>query len=168
MADYVYQMANGYNSDKLHAEVAASGLPGFEGVLGDAGGVVLRFAADLTAAQKTTLDGVVAAHDPRPRRKRTIHAIYTDIGALTSAKQTAVWNDLNAGSPPKWALDAGPNAAAIVAIHWSAANSGATAANVNDARRRLAAAYVQDNVTYLLNPAFDPTISIPGEEPYTP
>ena len=98
------------------------------------------------------------------RRPRTLYAIYTDIGALSAGNQATIWTDIISGSPPKWSLDAGQNAAAIMALHWSAANSGASAANLNDAKRRLVAAYCQDNPGYLVNPVFLPAVNIPGDQ----
>jgi hypothetical protein len=49
--------------------------------------------------------------------------------------------------------------------HWMAVHSGASAASLNEARVRMIAAGVQDNPRYLVNPAFDPTINVLGDEP---
>lgn len=150
---------------RLHVELSAAALP-VETVRGpDPAGVVsVRTTRDLTPAEEQTLSEVVTAHDGSARRKRTIYAIYTELGTLSATRQNTIWADVTAGSPPKWATDAGPNAAAIAAIHWSAANSGAAAAAVNDARRRLVAMYVQDNPNYLVNPSFDQALSLAGDE----
>lgn len=165
MASHTYTKP-GADLSRLQSECLAAGLPVTH--LGGSGdGVTVFTSRDLTAGEVVTLDSVVTAHDGRPRRKRTIYAIYTAIGALTATQQSAIWTDLTTGTPPKWATDAGPNAAAIAAIHWSAANSGATAANLNDARRRLAAMYAQDNPGYLVAPAFDPSINVSGDEAAT-
>lgn len=99
------------------------------------------------------------------RRQRGLFAIYQDIHALTTAQKMAIWTDLSSGSPPKWSQNQGPNTAAIMALHWSAVNSGATTANMTDARLRLMAMYVHDNPTYLVHPSFAPSINVPGDEP---
>lgn len=63
MTRYTYAKA-AYDELQLQAEVAAS-LP-VDCVLGANGSVSVVFAADLTAPQKASLDGVVAAHTPNP------------------------------------------------------------------------------------------------------
>ena len=118
-------------------------------------GAVTRYLADNP--------GTATGHK-QPRR---LFDIYTDIGNLTAGQQSAIWTNLDAGNPPLWATDDGDNAAAIMVLHWAVANSGASTANVNNAKRRLAALYVQDNPTYLVLPTFDPAVSgvnIPGDE----
>jgi len=51
------------NADLLREQIAA-GVPGFLDFDRDsAGGLNVRFSADLTAAQKITLDGIVAGHN---------------------------------------------------------------------------------------------------------
>jgi hypothetical protein len=54
------------DTDQLHAELAASGLPGFQAVNTDPAFVYLDFAAELTPAQVTTLTALVDAHAPDP------------------------------------------------------------------------------------------------------
>lgn len=99
------------------------------------------------------------------RRRRRLYDIWQQLNGLTAGQQNNIWTNITSGTPPLWATDAGSNAAGIMALHWSATNSGATAANLNDAKRRLVAMYCQDNVKYLVNPTFDPTINVPGDEP---
>lgn len=131
--------------------------------------VVTDDGVDLTAAQQTTMNSVVAAFDPRPRVARSIYAIYTDLAALTTTQQTNVWNDLSAIATgqivPKYLLDAGGDTAAIVVMDWVIKKSGTSGANLTDARLRIASMYVQDNPKYLVHPTFDSTINIPGDQP---
>src|SRR5262252_8864630 len=109
-----------YNPAQLAGEIVAAGLPAPQDVQGSgypapgqpATSVAVVYAAPLTSAQVNTLDAVVAAHVPAgPRRPRLIFDVYNDVGALTAAQKNAVWTDLNAGTPPKWAQDRGTNAA---------------------------------------------------------
>lgn len=156
----------GLTGEKLQQEIVAAGLPLCDVYL--SGNEVRIVAPDaLTAEQQVTLAAVVAAHVAVvPSHKRTIYSIRASLNALSAAQKNAVWSDLSSGTPPKWALDAGPNAAAIAAIEWAATvPAGVTATEKTEARLRLAAMYCQDNPKYLVNPAFDPTINIDGTEP---
>lgn len=172
MATYQYIKAyNTLNDSQLLAECVAAGLPATDVQrFGDAAQTMqVVTSRDLTAPEVTTLDGLVAAHDGRPRRKRTVFAIYTDLAALTATQRDAVWADLMGGNPPKLALDTGPNTADVFTMHFlSTAVSGLTAAEKNEAKRRTIAFYVQDNPAYLVNPPFAPAVNTPGDEPFTP
>lgn len=97
---------------------------------------------------------------------RPAHAIFAALSALTGPQKTAVWADLTGGSPAKWTSDRGPNAAAILmCVGITVSLAGAmTAAQLTDMKVRAVAAYVLDNPLYLVNPAFDPTINVPGWE----
>lgn len=170
MAIYLYPIpANGISAGFLYADLLAAGFPIAEGgVAGPTSTFQVRVTTtrDLTPAEQTQVGVIVAAHDARPRQPRTIFAIRQQLNTLTNGQKTAIWTNLSAGTPPLWALDAGPNAAAIAAIEWGATvPAGVTAAEKTEARLRLAAMYVQDNPRYLVNPAFDPTINVAGDEP---
>jgi hypothetical protein len=93
---------------------------------------------------------------------RSLLDIITDLNALTALQKTAVWNDINSGSPPKWALDVGPNAAAIAVLQLFATMGVFSTAQMTDIKIRGVALYVSDNPLYLVHPAFDATIFIPG------
>ena len=97
-----------------------------------------------------------------PPAKRTLLAIVADLNALTGAQKNAVWTDITSGSPPKWSTDAGPNAAAIAVLHAVATMTGLSNADLLIVKIRGVAMYVQDNPGYLVNPAFDPSINVPG------
>lgn len=99
-----------------------------------------------------------------PRVRRLLLDIITDINALSTAQKNLIWTDITSGAPPKWELDAGPNAAAIAVLQW-AATSGVSAADILSAKIRGVAMYCADNPKYLVNPAFAPTINIPGDQP---
>ena len=97
------------------------------------------------------------------KTKRGLLAIITDLNALSGAQKTAVWSDITSGSPPKWATDTGPNAAALAWAPTLITLNGLTAANVLDLKIKAVAMYVQDNPNYLVHPSFDNTINISGE-----
>lgn len=109
-------------------------------------------------------DPAVVAFRAPPRQPRALYAIYTDLQGLSATQKTTVWNDLSSGAPKKYLLDTGRNAAGIAALDWGVTDSGAAAASLLAAKLRLAAMYVQDNPRYLVAPAFDPTINVPGDQ----
>lgn len=127
--------------------------------------VRIDFQPAATAPQQTAANNLAAGWDWTARKPRTLYAIWQAINALTATQQNNVWTDITSGTPPKWATDTGPNAAAIMGLNWSATASGATTANLNDAKRRLVAMYCQDVPGYLVNPSFDATINVAGDEP---
>ena len=96
--------------------------------------------------------------------RRTPAAIYSAINALTSTQKTNIWTDFTSGNPQKWATDDGPKAGAIGIGFGIVQNlAGAmTATQKTDMQVRAVTAYVLDNVQYLINPTFDPTISVAG------
>lgn len=99
-----------------------------------------------------------------PTILRPLLNIIADLNALSAAKKTAIWNDLNSGTPPKWALDNGPNAAAIAVLQLVGTLTGLNAADILTAKIRGVAMFVSDNPAYLVNPPFDATINIPGRQ----
>jgi hypothetical protein len=155
------------NTCGLLAQLQAAGLPAVDVQTSDAypGQVIVVCSPQLTGAQSTQMGNLVTAWDPRPRTKRPIYAIYNDLAALTTTQQGNVWADLSAGTSPKYLLDSGPNAAAIAALDWVVRSSGAAGAALLGARLRTVAMYVQDNVSYLVFPAFDATINVSGDMP---
>jgi hypothetical protein len=105
----------------------------------------------------------VQAQANPPRNLVPLLTLITQLNALTTAQKTNIWNDLTSGSPPKWELDAGPNASAIAVLQFIATlTPSLSATDLLNAKVRGVAMYVQDNPTYLVNPVFDPTINIPG------
>jgi hypothetical protein len=96
--------------------------------------------------------------------RRTPAAIYADLSALSPAQKTNIWNNFTSGSPPLWATDDGASAGAIGIGFGLVANlAGAmTAAQLTDMKIRAVVCYVLDNVEYLIQPAFDQSINVPG------
>jgi hypothetical protein len=160
-----------YDTEQLTREVVAAGLrapsyvngSGYAAPGSPATSIDVVYDPALTVAEKTVLDAVVAAHKPAgPRKPRTLLAILTDLQALTTTQQQAVWTDFTSGSPAKWAGDAGPNAAALFTQMGVANDLGLSGAALNKARVRAVAFYVQDVPGYL---PLSLGINIPGDEP---
>lgn len=145
----------------LLTQLQTAGLPAIT-VEARSGQVVVWCSTALSPSQDTQLTTAVAAWDPR-LPMRALYQIYNDLAALTTTQQGNAWTDLSSGTPAKYLLDAGPNAAAIAVMDWVVKKSGAAGAALTDARLRIAAMYVQDNASYLVTPAFDPTINVPGK-----
>src|SRR5262245_6798115 len=154
--------------DKLQGELRSAGLPvdhltGTTPAQGDFTVVTTR---DLTAPEITTMDNTIAVHDGRLRQKRPLLEIYQDLGVLTGAQMTTIWNDLMSGTPHKLTQDEGPNAGSILVLDW--VNNWTTTITVADrteGKKRAITMYTQDNVNYLVHPPFDTSINIPGDEP---
>jgi hypothetical protein len=152
---------------RLQAEAAAAGLPVLH-VNTSPGTVHVVMTRDLTAPEVTTLDGVVAAHDGRPRRPRVLYNIYQDVNALTGAQKTNIGADLFGGSPPRVSTDTGPNAPDLLIIWTMRQLTSLAVADKRLLETDAISIYVLDNPTYLVHPSFDPSINLPGDEPYTP
>lgn len=164
MASYVRNKP-GANLGSLQAELIAAGVP-VEYINGSGSDVMIVTTRDLTNPEQVTLTNIVAAHDGRPRTARALYLIYGDLLALSVAKKSSVWADISAGNPRKYFTGTGRNVAAIAAIDALIANvTTMTAPQLTDSRLRLVSMYVQDNPKYLVNPAFDATINISGDEP---
>ncbi|MDE2097179.1 MAG: hypothetical protein KGL39_08025 [Patescibacteria group bacterium] len=114
------------------------------------------------AQQQTPLDYTTSI-SPTARVPRTLPAIYADLVALTAAQKTNAWADLSSGTPAKYLDDNGTEPGAIAVLDWAVRFSGLGTAAVTDAKMRIAAIYCRDNPLYLVKPAFDPTINVPGD-----
>jgi hypothetical protein len=123
------------------------------------------FSATATAADRDAVNALIASWIWGEHRPRKLHDIWQAINALSAAQQANVWNWLVSGTPPVWTQHQGTNDAAMLAVHFTATLTGLTTAQLNDARRRLVAMMVEDRPLLLVNPTFDPTISVPGQEP---
>ena len=119
----------------------------------------------LTPAQRAAAQAAAEALNPAPRRARRLIDIRADLNALSPAQKNAIWTDLNAGSPPRYALDTGPHAGALFVLQYVATVTALLAAEINEAKLRAATLYVADVPHYLERPAFDPSINVSGSEP---
>lgn len=149
---------------RLDTALRAAGLP-IDGIGLDGGNVTVFWQVAPTQQQIDTANGII--NDPYwryARRPRRLIDIYGDVNALSGAQKTNIWNDLNAGSPKKYATDVGVNAGPILVLDWAVQGSGINPADKQAAQLRLIVMYVQDNVAYLKNPGFDPTVNVLGDE----
>ena|SRR5215216_1968234 len=167
MAEQTYQRtAPGADPAKLQAELIAAGLPVLY-VNGGGDQVYVVTSRELTPAEVTTLDAVIAAHDGRPRRRRKLYDVYQAIGALSPAQKTAISGDLFGGSPPKFTQDEGADAADLLVLWTLQQVGGLSTTDKNLVKQAAAAIYVRDNVTYLVNQTFGgavAAINVPGDE----
>lgn len=119
-------------------------------------GLVGLLATIASAAQQIPMGA-----DRSPRR---LLDIYNAIVALNNTQKTNIWSDLTSGTPMKISTDTGPNATSIFLLWRIASNASLPTTTITDMRITAAAYYVQDNPYYLVNPTFDLTINIPGDE----
>ena len=152
------------------AKIRAQGIPIY-GVTGNQAPFVVSYDPSATQAQKDQ-GNAIAAQPAVAMQPRRLSDIYKDIAALTSTQWQKVWTDISApvGTPPtgvprKYLSDYGVNAGPIFAMDWSVYASGASGNALLAGQKQLTAMYCQDNYYYLVSPAFDPTINVPGNEP---
>lgn len=99
------------------------------------------------------------------RIARQIQAIVSDLAALTSTQQSEIWSQFTSGTPPLWQTDAGPLANLLQAWIGTALDLGLPGAALVKAKARAVAIYTVDNPAWLVNPAWDATINVPGDQP---
>src|SRR5262245_42449265 len=122
-----------------------------------------------TPAQIRAGDYVGQQFLPESYKLRPLSDIYQDLQALTAAQHTNAWNDISAPvpgvAPRKYLTDTGPNAAALFVMDYTVYVTAPTGVKLTAAQKNILAQYCQDNVTYLVNPPFDPSINVPGAVP---
>lgn len=99
-----------------------------------------------------------------PRRPRLCEDVVNDLKALTTVQKNAVWANITSGTPPKWSTNKGPSAPSFDVLHMIVVSPTSTGAQVLDAKLHGAAMYCKDNPGYLVHPAFDQSINVPGDE----
>lgn len=127
-------------------------------------GHTVRITPELPVGQVPAAQAVVDNFTFGATRPRLVYDIWADLQALSATQLQTTWNQFTAGSPPLWGAYFGGNSSAINALQWSATQSGAPVAAVNDARRRALAMYVQDHPDWLVRPPWDDSINVPGLE----
>lgn len=97
---------------------------------------------------------------------RTQNAIATQIFGLTSGQKnnivTALFSGAASGSLPLWETDAGTGAIGMTAATIGVITSNGVVAFNQFQMMLIASIYVADNPNWLVNPAFDPSILVPG------
>lgn len=126
--------------------------------------VRLFFRDTATQAQKDLVNTIVNGWTWKSRRARLLTDIRNDINALTATQKTNIRNDLLAGTPSKAQGDRGPGGDALLVLWTLQQVGGLSAADKVIVGVSAAALYARDNPTYLVNPTFDPTINVSGDE----
>lgn len=128
----------------------------------DAGNIDWQEFLTWNAEQQPPLS--LADQAPTLRVPRPLLAIEADILALTpQAKRDAIFADLF-GASQKWATNLGVNRSAMFLIYLLVKQGGISATNLAMFKAGGAALYCQDVPNYLVNPTFNPTINIPGDQ----
>jgi hypothetical protein len=135
------------------------------GVLGQNDSVSFTPSPSATQAQIGAAQAFINSFDWQDYQTLPLYQIFAALAALTTVQQTEVAADLFAGNPLKVLTDPGPNAAAIVVLYYITQLTVLPVASINLAKLYAACMYVQDNPTYLINPAFDTAINVPGWGP---
>jgi hypothetical protein len=114
-----------------------------------------------TQTQSNQASSILTVLDPRPKVSRSLFAIYNDLVALTVAQKTNVWTDLTSGSPQKITMTGNDT----VFLLWRiASNASLPAATITDMKLTAATYYVRDNPRYLVQPSFDSSINVAGDQ----
>jgi hypothetical protein len=130
--------------------------------------ITVTYSPNATAGQIAQGNQILSTWDYRDYRVRTLNEIYQDLQALTTAQHGNAWTDISApygGAPRKYLTDTGLNAAPLFVMDWIIFVSRPTGAQLTAGQQNILAQYVQDNLMYLVNPAFDSTINVPGAVP---
>lgn len=147
---------------KLANAITALGIP-ITGIRDSESGLVIHYTAAATGPQITQGNALAAGWSFAPRKPRTITALFDAITALTTAQKTNIGNDLF-GASRKWSTNVGSNRSGMAVIYSQTLQGGITAANLAIYKSMGAAMYAQDNPEYLVNPTFDNSINVPGDE----
>lgn len=126
---------------------------------------VIDFDPAATTPQRNEATTVAATWSLGVRRLRNLADLRTALAALSTPQKNAIWSALSAGTPPLWATDRGVNAGGLAVLQFLAVTATLSTADVAEAKLRAATLYVQDNPYWLISPAFDATINVPGYEP---
>jgi hypothetical protein len=131
-------------------------------------GLIVRidYTSEATESQIQQGNAIVMTLDVTLKQSRPLWAIYTDIVALSIVSQDRIRADMATDSYAKVRALRPPQDGPALALHWAVVSlQGATQAEKRDAMMRMASMISQQNPQYLVNPPFDETISIPGDEP---
>lgn len=126
--------------------------------------IIVVTSRDLTSGEQTTLASIVAAYDGRLRRKRKPYDLYVALGALTGTQRSNIASNLFGGSPPLFTQDSGGDSPDLLVLWVLQQTGGLSTADKNTVKQAAAAIYCRDNPTYLVNPAFDSSINVAGDE----
>ena len=119
---------------------------------------------------QSTVSGVmgVQLNLPSPPTINTVprlqNSIAVQLFGLTSGQKNNIVTALFSGgtSPPLWETDTGPSACTITAMTGAVIGSNGLVSFNQFQQLLIAAIFVSDNPTWLINPVFDPSIMVPG------
>ena len=131
----------------------------------DALAVRVDYQASATADQIEQGDQIVRTTDLAPRQPRSLWAIYDDIALLSAEQQNNIRQDIRPDQYAKLRTLLPPQDGPALVLHWCVTSTGPSDADKLDAQMRMATMISQQQPGYLVNPEFDPTISISGDEP---
>jgi len=133
------------------------------------GTFIVTYDPSATPAQIAKGNQVASTWPAGNQQTRTVTAIYTDVRALSASQKnniTGPSGDLYSGTPMKALTDTGPNLPTIAALlttrQCSFCSAAADRALIDN---QVTAQYSADNVYYLSQPSFDPTINVAALEP---
>jgi len=149
---------------RLDAYLRSLGIP-ILGVSQTGSTFTVQYDPSATQAQKDQGDSIASTWPNTDYRSKPLWHIYSDVNGLSATQKAAVTNDLFAGTPAKALQDEGANASGIYSVYYSTQTATLSVADKNTGKLYVIMFYVQDNPTYLINPPFDPSISVPGWEP---
>lgn len=98
------------------------------------------------------------------KRTRLFRDIRADLVALTAQQKSNIWTAFTAGNPPLYQTDKGVNAGLLAIGQFLGQVASFSGAEQQEFRLRAIVLYVMDNTTWLVTPAFDNTINVPGDE----
>ncbi len=154
-------MATFGDSARFEILLGALGIP-YLGTSFRNGKIAVTYAPTATAAQIAQGNSILSSWVYGTYQSRTLPDLYAALSALTAAQKSAIAADLFAGSLMKVLIDTGPNAAAIAVLYFLYQSLTLSSADKATAQLYAAAMYAQDNPAYLIAPAFDKTINVPG------
>jgi hypothetical protein len=126
---------------------------------------VVHYPDGTSQADQDRGNQIAAGFDLRDAQLCSLSSLYQSVAALSQTQRNNIWADLSAPATPtprKYLTDYGTNASAIFTMDYLLYVVGGTAAQVDSGRNDIISFWTQDNPQYLINPAFDPSISVPG------
>lgn len=133
------------------------------------GSFTVQYAPSATAGQIAQGNQIASTWPKSNFQTRALVPIRNDLNALPLAKRQAIFNDLwaipSGQAETRLLLDNGPNAPAIWSFYMWNEIGILNSTQLTTNQTYVTCLYVQDLPYYLVNPPFDPTISIQGLEP---
>jgi len=152
----------------LHKELLVQGIPVVSSSGPDENGKFsATYAPDATPEEIAKGDDICATWPNTDYEARPLWDIKTQLQQLPYDQLQSIFDDLWQGQPPKLLQAESIHMPGMFALYcvWQFTNTGAV--DADSARIYGTAMYAQDNPIYLINPAFNPIIDVPGWQPIT-